>query len=49
LSGKVQEIILNATQGGARWVVLSIFVAELIFFHAVLVFWLKLGKRATFF
>ena len=28
------------------WVVSSIFVAKLIFLHAVLVFWLKLGKCA---
>lgn len=28
------------------WIVLSIFAAEVIFFHLVLVFWLKLGKRA---
>jgi hypothetical protein len=28
------------------WIILSIFAAEVLFFHLVLVFWLKLGKRA---
>jgi hypothetical protein len=28
------------------WVVLSIFAAEVVLFHLLLVFWLKIGKRA---
>ena len=27
------------------WVVLSIFAAEVVLFHLLLVFWLKIGKR----